>query len=1327
MPWITAESRAILASLLHEASPKQFVCPCYDTITAAIEPRGIFRSMKDYTIFDGSIVPHGDFLQTAFLPEGDGLTKECDHQHVTDVKVIVCKWDEPIMKEAEKVLIYNAKVVHQQHQTTIDARFIQTGLLDVSNMQPANLELTCGEIFAGGFSGWSHAVQAISSEVIPMRHIWAVDHDFMAVEMYTRSHPNSIHLRSGKEASEYRKDENEDKDPTCKVFQCDVRTPWFLSHVKAGEVDIIVWSPPCQPWSYAHTSQGFNKGDGLVWAHGLIAIAHIRPSIFILEEVAQFAKHDQFELVKRMISWAGYEIISIKAINLKDVIPQNRDRCIVIAIDCHSTRLNRIFEWENWPVLPSSNLRVARVITPFDEDSMQSVIPEPKVLDMYFNRNLLPKSYDEGIPRTIGKKELRSYRIRTLDDKCFACIMASYRKAHLLPEAVINRGGLYGAFIYDGHVVRFLTTAEIFMMMGGITSCILPICPDAQSHLLGNCISVPHATIAILNAIKMFPGKAIAFTTQEAFANVMARRIRADAVETIICEQGLCIRSAVETHLLIDPTLAVPLFITMTVKTPTTTFCFRVREGLKIMDVMKNLLGPSTPQDIWIIMQNGSKLPLIESDVTQDFPMMLWANIPSKLFLDDGKFQTCENPFVIILSHNGIVVQKRIMGHLIYQVGNTVREFFPDEFSGSEKFVDPFGRAHDRQIECPDCVFCQPSPEGNDQNMQMLNLPKFVQCHDILKTQCSWTVAMKVVQFVKQSGMMHALQCVGWTIYIQPINGKGDNTVDVILAPSMNGLSLSTQHMQMYIISWMFIKQLPTPKHDGNDLVHVCFKLWDSWVWDGNVESGDEIGIFMHPWKSISEFIGHTSELRIVVQGKNFMPEVKFHQLPKSRDSLRLNAILSLCGGGNKADAMIETKNHIAVFMLNQGADLMGTTTMIDAMSRACGLQTMKTIVQIQKDSERMDAIKKLASTMHIEFPNITNKEVVAQQKTKDWAKQKQMQAQQKICANELELLPSVFRNEDDTMPSVKTSISPGMSGIVLTDAEVAAPWIVDPTIISSDECAVVVLGHKCPARDSKHCCKAQIPVKASNGQTLIIAACVHNLGQKRIRIHHDDKIDQVVVKEGTVMAFTLFRDEIPAHEWAQAASHPVKYALQAMNVEESSFQGPPWGRSWLAHGMKCAPHDATSVQFHARVEVGKVENYLRLSGTNGIYTIPKTKENMADAKYAIVWVDKSPIEISQMLVQAPEHLGQIRITKTKGSSNRTSRGVRCRHEEFKSLFAKLRPQDDIPDITPISHIYKVQPVPVGAKYDDIQKWMKANSWNGRPVKSLNEKSWLVG
>lgn len=388
----------------------------------------------------------------------------------------------------------------------------------------------------------------------------------------------------------------------------------------------------------------------------------------------------------------------------------------------------------------------------------------------------------------------------------------------------------------------------------------------------------------------------------------------------------------------------------------------------------------------------------------------------------------------------------------------------------------------------------------------------------------------------------------------------------------------------------------------------------------------------------------------------------------------------------------------------------------------------MKTIASHEARDMKILSLQQLCSSMNIKFPSMNKQQDGAVQKTKEWAKQKNLRSNQIVSANQLTLIPEIFRNEDDTIPVVKTKVSTGMSGVILLDSEAALPWVSEGNIISSDECAILILGHRCPCAGSKKCNRTNIPVKTSDAQTAIVTACMHNVGQKMIKIHYDEAKENVAVVEGSIIATTIFRDEVQDVDWATVAAQPVRFAVQTLGFEENAhFLGPPWGRSWIVQGEKCSPMQASSVQFHARIATAKMTQYLKQSGINGVYLTPKTVSNMADTSYAIVWIDKSPIELSQLLVQHPEHLGQVRVTKEKGTSSKTSRGVRCKREDFQVLFSKLRPADEVPDNTIITCMYKVQPTPVGATQEDLSRWMKVQGWQGRPIKALSEKVWLVG
>ncbi len=1325
MPWISSETKAILAKTLDEAIPIYDICPCNDIVTLAFQPKSILMQTSDYGAINGDIVDYGQYLGRNFLAEHSNL-KSCQHVPVTSIHVVVNLWDIERIMQTSKVLIYHAKVIRHQTPITIETRGIQTGILDLA-IEKCDLEkLRFGEVFSGGFSGWTHVTRAIAPSIADLEHAWAIEKDYIAVNTYVDTHPGSIPIRSSKEAFEHSKYNVGCEHDTCRVFQSDVQDAWYMSHLRAKETAVVAWSPPCQPWSAAHTSQGFNKTDGLTWIQALVVISHMRPVIFLLEEVAQFGKHQQTELIVKLIYWAGYDIVYTQMMNLRDVLPQNRERVVIVAVDRFAEIPLNDHKWESWPPMPAFNIRSSRVICALDQQNMDHLIPNQEVMSIYMDKMMMPRKGEMRFEST-SEHTIREYRIKHMDDPCFSCIMANYRKTHDLPQHILEQGGLYGSFINDGCNVRFLANAEVYLLMGALHEGVFPLCEFATTHMLGNAISTPHARIAILNGLKIIKGD-LPKTIQEIFIDIMALRLKSDAISIISSEAGIVIRNFSEIRQVVEPTQSFPSFVTVTIQTPTTSIRFYVRSGLKIYSVIMKLMGPSTPKEIWIVLPKGVKLPLLRTDATEQHPMVLWANIPSILSIMDENLRSTKEPFIITLSGMGPVIVNRNEGQLVYQILNMMKDFFPEGITDNAQIVDGFGIPLDLQRDCPDMIFCQNKPEQEICNDDIMNFVKFKVVQDHLSLSANWKTVFRVIKLFNKLGIDETLKSLGWSLQLIPHTASRSHCVEIVIAKQPDSLSVPLKQMQMCIISRVVVTFLPKSLPDHERKQHVCFKLWDSWIWDGFLPADERCGVFTETWSWLSDVFAYPSEIRIVAKGRNVSPETSFQEIVKPHESIRLHAIFQLSGGGNKTDALIEAKNQIAVIMLNNGADLAETTQMIDTMSKTCGLQTFKNIVAMKDDKQKIEALKQLSNSMHFKFPQFPKSQKGMQTKTKEWANKKNLQPVQQISANHLELIPDVFRNEDKTIPLVKTSMTTAMSGIILLDYETAIPWVRDHTVVSSDECGIIVLGHKCPSNDPKRCCRIQIPVKTSISQTAIVAACLHNVGQKQISLHKDDSISQIDVKAGTVVAITVFRDEIQTDDWNFVTLHPVKFALQSLGFdEESFFLGPPWGRSWISQGSKCQPSMASSVQFHVRIEDTKVESYMRNSGSNGVYITPKTPNNIADNKYAIIWIDKTPIELSQILVNYPQHLGLVRVTKEKTSTSKTSRGVRCKRSDFAVLFQKIKPGDSIPDITPILCMYKIQPIPLGAKFDDITRWMKSHAWDGRPIKSLNEKTWLVG
>ena len=231
------------------------------------------------------------------------------------------------------------------------------------------------------------------------------------------------------------------------------------------------------------------------------------------------------------------------------------------------------------------------------------------------DQSLLPVNEYSPFEYAGTKMHVRKIRIKVIDDPAFGCIMANYRKAHDLPKQVLAGGGLYGTFLYHDNVIRFLTTGEIFLLMGPTKSCTLPACFDAQSHLLGNCISVPHATIAILNGLRCLSHLVLPAQPEDLFAHVFGKRLTNDNLIISHDDSGINLLDSGDLNFLDEPTLDFPSISPLTITTPTTKYELLLENGVNIKEAIEMIAGPSTPKSFVICTSEGLCLPMLDTDV----------------------------------------------------------------------------------------------------------------------------------------------------------------------------------------------------------------------------------------------------------------------------------------------------------------------------------------------------------------------------------------------------------------------------------------------------------------------------------------------------------------------------------------------------------------------------------------------------------------------------------------------------------------------------------------------------------------------------------------
>ena len=174
--------------------------------------------------------------------------------------------------------------------------------------------------------------------------------------------------------------------------------------------------------------------------------------------------------------------------------------------------------------------------------------------------------------------------------------------------------------------------------------------------------------------------------------------------------------------------------------------------------------------------------------------------------------------------------------------------------------------------------------------------------------------------------------------------------------------------------------------------------------------------------------------------------------------------------------------------------------------------------------------------------------------------------------------------NADGTACSQITKLTPNSTGIVLMSEEQALPWLQEQAVISQDELAIAVLGGQeiCEKFGGQ---KIQLPV-SFNGEPLIIQASMFNLGAKDACMPPQE-LEVIPSTESQVVSFTAFADEIDGDTWSSILQSPVKNIMKILIPDQTdfSFLASPWGRSYQKAGKRVDPKNATSIQFHARVQ----------------------------------------------------------------------------------------------------------------------------------------------
>lgn len=170
--------------------------------------------------------------------------------------------------------------------------------------------------------------------------------------------------------------------PNWNVVEGDISKVDFTSY--SGKVDLLTGGFPCQAFSYAGKSLGFEDTRGTLFFEMARAIKETQPKVFMAENVRALLTHDNgrtLETIKGVIKELGYTLVEprvLKAICYK--VPQKRERLFLVAI--RNDLANKVeFHWPSNYHKPLTLKHALKAGELYDSDVPESdgqVYPEHK-------------------------------------------------------------------------------------------------------------------------------------------------------------------------------------------------------------------------------------------------------------------------------------------------------------------------------------------------------------------------------------------------------------------------------------------------------------------------------------------------------------------------------------------------------------------------------------------------------------------------------------------------------------------------------------------------------------------------------------------------------------------------------------------------------------------------------------------------------------------------------------------------------------------------------------------------------------------------------------
>ena len=1207
----------------------------------------------------------------------------------------------------------------------------------------ADGQLRCLELFSGGYGGWHFAMDIIKQHCGTDFRVVAVDNDLEACRTYSLSHESK--LISGNRSLPA--DLLEKFSDHC-VIHADITSKTWLPPVVSWRPHLVFVSAPCPPWSTAGFHKGLQCHEGLLFPEAILLCKWLQPQMILVEQVSGFSQHHDKQWILKTINAAGYRLIWAKTVDIRGVCPTFRSRWI--ALLAHSSEnLNSTIAFQPWQTheCPSP-------------EAFDAVFPE----DLAFDSRLKPDQHTRSILNNVDflppAKRAKFSGSLTLDGDAFAervfptnqttpTFMASYSTQHCFDEQNLRTTGCLTHLLKtptcDG---RYWHPGEVFMLHLGIRQFYIDANWTRAYRYLGNQIAIPHAILAITNALRILEKIPATVQVDHLLQRAKESRITADNMILCVGHNGMFIAhkdvvplgstssaeaAVAQLHALgprflpdhsfwdfdgIQPLsdlskskMNQPLIEAVSPATPDGASCEIPMTVPFVTNQLAILHLPSHDEHYWVA-----------SDVNPQHLCQLW----------DGWVQVNVDHSLGIFHVNPSPIQSTFEKDFQLAVVNVDNRFHICNLKSDEDVLqqmspyldhhqvyDQFGMVSNRDYQCCTPYF-DPSPieYGSTDIESVFLFAAFAQVRieqsiDMLNHAISYTITgsatavQAVLQLFSDACGQETLDRFGRKVVIEK------DTISFVSAQNHEALPIAPFRIVLVVaITRAIMNSLAHESSRELQIKWIGRPLFDDICPDNIAISVLETAISI----GLSALAEH-DRLSFVHNGQRLATQSTLSQLASAQhcQKILLHVVRPFSGGGpgSKQTQRIQIKNAIAGSLLEQGVDLQWITANVDKVVDKVGIQKLAPIVSLRLGEQRDQQILQVFADCNCQVPPKSSKSLGStafQQRTKRRVVAAPVPA-------DLAIDCEFIRNEDGTPTQQISEFRGQRTGVHLINADQAVPWIRENQVLSADELGMIIIGELPTTCQLPHQ-SVLLPCKDGSNRDILLAATLVQFGTKQLVIKNLDK-HKIKNPQCQVTALTLWKHEWSSEEWTAACGNTMQFIRDAFafdGMQDSIVT--TWGRSLRKGRNVSTPSEATSIQVHASIRADSFHAFLGKSGFNKIWAAPKKEDGRLSDDFRVIWFDGD--------IQRATSLSATLSGATGLIQGKNSFGLRFTLSSFTAAWKHIHPGLDEPDHIISRFVFKIEPLPFGCSPDQIREWSQHIQWKCRPLKATGARAWIV-